>query len=148
MWRATARATRPIAADAKALLEASRNHALTPVPVKSIEQQAVVALHRIRQSYLRTRTARINALRGHLRELGHSMPVGARRVTMDARSALTDEAVPDFLKQALFELIAEIRSLEEKADAVRTSLTSLLHDRAFHRTSSGPRFGPFSRTAC
>lgn len=45
-------------ADAKALLEASRNHALTPVPVKSVEQQAVLALHRIRQGYLRTRTAR------------------------------------------------------------------------------------------
>lgn len=45
-------------ADAKALLEAARNQALTPVPVKSVEQQAVVALHRIRQGYLRTRTAR------------------------------------------------------------------------------------------
>ncbi len=115
-------------ADAKALLEASRNHDLTPVPVKSIEQQAVVALHRIRQSYLRTRTARINALRGHLRELGHTMPVGASRVTVDARSALADEAVPEFLRQALFEVIAEIRSLEEKANAVRASLMSLLHE--------------------
>jgi transposase len=113
-------------ADAKALLEASRNHALTPVPVKSVEQQAVLALHRIRQGYLRTRTARINALRGHLRELGHTIPVGARRVPLEARAALADEAVPDFLKQALFELIAEIRSLEDKAEAVRTSLTSLV----------------------
>ena len=79
-------------ADAKALLEASRNHALTPVPVKSVEQQAVLALHRIRQGYLRTRTARINALRGHLRELGHTIPVGARRVALDARAALANEA--------------------------------------------------------
>lgn len=115
-------------ADAKALLEASRNHALTPVPVKSVEQQAMVALHRIRQGYLRTRTARINALRGHLREVGHTIPVGARRVTLEARAALADEAVPDFLAQALGELIAEIRALEDKADAVRTALTSLVHD--------------------
>ena len=112
-------------ADAKALLEAARNKGLTPVPVKSVEQQAVVALHRIRQGYLRTRTARINALRGHLRELGHPIPVGARRVTVDARAALADEAVPDFLKPALLELIAEIRSLEEKAESVRASLASL-----------------------
>jgi transposase len=113
-------------ADAKALLEAVRNTALTPVPVKSVEQQAVLALHRIRQGYLRTRTARINALRGHLRELGHTIPVGARRVTLEARVALADEVVPDFPRQALFELMAEIRSLEEKANTVRTSLTSLL----------------------
>ncbi len=114
-------------ADAKALLEAVRNQALTPVPVKSVEQQAVVALHRIRQGYLRTRTARINALRGHLRELGHAIPLGARRVTLEARAALADEAIPDFLRQALYDLIAEIRSLEEKAESVRTSLTSLTH---------------------
>lgn len=135
-------------ADAKALLEASRNHALTPVPVKSIEQQAVVALHRIRQSYLRTRTARINALRGHLRELGHTMPVGARRVTMEARSALADEAVPEFLRQALFEVIAEIRSLEEKADAVRTALTALLHEMPeAKRLMTVPGIGVLTATA-
>lgn len=135
-------------ADAKALLEASRNHALTPVPVKSIEQQAVVALHRIRQSYLRTRTARINALRGHLRELGHTMPVGARRVTLDARSALADEAVPEFLRQALFEVIAEIRSLEEKADAVRTALTALLHEMPeAKRLMTVPGIGVLTATA-
>src|SRR5688572_21911934 len=53
-------------ADATALLEASRNTALDPVPVRSIEQQAIGALHRICEGYLRTRTARINAVRGHL----------------------------------------------------------------------------------
>jgi transposase len=43
-------------ADAKALLEAARNERISRVPVKSVEQQAVVALHRIRQGYLQTRT--------------------------------------------------------------------------------------------
>jgi transposase len=114
-------------ADAKALLEASRNHALTPVPVKSVEQQAVMALHRIRQGDLRTRTTRINALRGHRRELGHTIPVGARRVALDARAALEDETVPDFLKQVLFDLTGEIQFLGEKADTVRLSLTELVH---------------------
>ena len=35
-------------ADAKALLEAARNRAIDPVPVKSAEQQALTALHRLR----------------------------------------------------------------------------------------------------
>ena len=35
-------------ADAKALLEASRNEELDPVPIKSIDQQAIAALHRLR----------------------------------------------------------------------------------------------------
>lgn len=113
-------------ADAKALLEAIRNQELTPVPVKSVEQQAVVALHRIRQRYLRTRTARINALRGHLRELGHAIPLGARRVTVEARVALADDGIPPFLRDALVALLEEIRALEERAESVRTELTSLV----------------------
>ncbi len=135
-------------ADAKALLEAVRNQDRTPVPVKSVEQQAVMALHRIRQGCRGTRTARINALRGHLRELGHTIPVGARRVTLDARAALADEAVPDFLAQALGELIAEIRSLEDKADAVRTSLASLVHDMPdAQRLMTVPGVGVLTATA-
>ena len=135
-------------ADAKALLEAARNKDLTPVPVKSVEQQAVMALHRIRQGYLGTRTARINALRGHLRELGHTIPVGARRVTLEARAALTDETVPEFLKHALFELIAEIRSLEEKAESVRTSLMVLASDMPdAQRLMTVPGIGVLTATA-
>ncbi len=112
-------------ADATALLEAVRNTALTPVPVKSVEQQAVMALHRIRQGYVQTRTARINALRGHLRELGHVIPLGARHVASEARLALADETIPAFLRDALTLLLEEIRWLEAQAASVRTALTTL-----------------------
>jgi len=40
-------------------------------------------------------------------------------------AALADEAVPGFLRDALLELIEEIRSLEAKAESVRTSLATL-----------------------
>jgi transposase len=85
-------------ADAKALLEAARNVALDRVPVKSIDQQAVGALHRIRQGYVRTRTARINAVRGHLCEFGVAIPVGARNVVAHARAALDGGVVPGYLR--------------------------------------------------
>lgn len=135
-------------ADAKALLEASRNHALTPVPVKSVEQQAVLALHRIRQGYLRTRTARINALRGHLRELGHTIPVGARRVALEARAALAGEAIPPFLHAALLALLQEIHSLEEHAESVRTTLTTLVeHLPDARRLMTVPGIGVLTATA-
>jgi len=67
-------------ADAKAVLEAARNEAINRVPVKSVEQQALTALHRLRQGYLQTRTARINAVRGHLREFGITIPIGALQI--------------------------------------------------------------------
>jgi transposase len=45
--------------DAKGLLEAVRNDETRPVPVKSEIQQAVTTLHRLRSTWLATRTARL-----------------------------------------------------------------------------------------
>jgi transposase len=112
-------------ADAKALLEAARNEQIRRVPVKSVEQQAVVALHRLRQGYLQTRTARINAVRGHLREFGCVIPVGAAQVVPRAAAALHQDAVPALLRPALQSVLEEITTLEGKAETVRTELTRL-----------------------
>jgi transposase len=60
--------------DAKALLEADRNDEIHAVPVKSIDQQAVASLHRLRSTWLATRTSRINTLRGLCREFGVTIP--------------------------------------------------------------------------
>ncbi len=112
-------------ADAKALLEAARNETIRPVPVKSLEQQAVVALHRLRQGYLHTRTARINAVRGHLREFGCVIPVGAQHVLPRAYAALDQDTVPAFLRPALHAALEDIAALEAKAAAIRAELTRL-----------------------
>ena len=47
------------------------------MPVKTIEHQAIASLHRLRSTWLATRTARLNTLRGLLREFGIFIPVGA-----------------------------------------------------------------------
>ena len=52
-------------ADAKGLLEASRNENIRPVPLKSIAQQVLASLHRLRSTWMATRTARLNTIRGH-----------------------------------------------------------------------------------
>ena len=76
--RAYVRRNKTDAADATALLEAARASDIRPVRVKSIEQQALQGLHRIRSLWMGTRTSRINALRGFCREFGIAIPVGAR----------------------------------------------------------------------
>ena len=112
-------------ADAKALLEAARNERIDPVPVKSLDQQAVSALHRLRSGYLQTRTARINAVRGHLREFGITIPTGASRVGPLARAALEDATIPAYLRDELNEVLDEIQTLKEKADGVQRKLEHL-----------------------
>ena len=67
-------------ADVKGLLEAYRNTDIHPVPIKTVTQQQLTSLHRIRSTWKGTRTARINMLRGLLREFGFVIPVGARHL--------------------------------------------------------------------
>jgi transposase len=135
-------------ADAKALLEAARNEAIDRVPVKTIEQQAIGALHRLRQGYLQTRTARINALRGHLREFGFVIPVGPKHVLLHARAALDEEVVPPYLRDALEELMAEIAALRAKAEALRDELERLADGMAdAQRLMTVPGIGVLTATA-
>ena len=58
------------AADAAAICEAVTRPSMRFVPIKNVEQQSVLMLHRTRDLLIRQRTQLINALRAHLAELG------------------------------------------------------------------------------
>ena len=88
--RAYVRRNKTDAADAAALIEAARCPDIHPVPIKSVDQQALQQLHRLRSQWMATRTSRINFLRGCLREFGISIPVGAQRAIQSVRDALSD----------------------------------------------------------
>jgi len=101
-----------------------------PVPVKSIEQQAIQQLHRLRAQCLGTRTARINWLRGALREFGFSIPLGARRGISAVRQALAaaEPAVPALLRPGIEDTLAEIAALEERSTRIERELSRLTRD--------------------
>jgi transposase len=113
--RAYVRRNKTDRADADALLEAARCADLAAVPVKSEQQQALGSLHRLRSGWLSTRTGRINAVRGILREFGVTIPRGARRVTRAVHALLEDPVspVPPGLQPAFAVACQEIRQLEE-----------------------------------
>ena len=122
--RAYVRRNKTDSADATALLEASRAPDILPVKVKSVEQQALQCLHRVREAWLKTRTARINALRGLCREFGVNAPVGAKRGMAELTRQVADptSAVPALIRAALERLIAEIHVIEENMRAVEREL--------------------------
>lgn len=80
--------------DACALLEAARCTDIVPVRVKSVEQQALQGLYRIRSRWMGTRTSRINTLRGFCREFGLVVPQGARTGVEAMSRALADPNAP------------------------------------------------------
>lgn len=116
--------------DAKGLLEAFRNEDLKPVPVKTVVQQSLTSLHRLRSTWLATRTARLNTVRGLLREFGYTIPVGARHVVPRTWALLEDAdvGIPDPLRIALAEACLEIRDLEQRVKAVEKQLSLLAKD--------------------
>lgn len=62
--------------DAIAIAEAARRPNIIPVPVKTIEQQDIQCLHRLRERYVSSRTALMNQVRGLLSEYGIIAPKG------------------------------------------------------------------------
>ena len=115
--------------DTKGLLEANRNDEIHPVPVKTIEQQAIASLHRLRSTWRATRTARLNTVRGLLREFGVVIPVGAHQVVPRVRALLevsdASTAVPVVLRTTLAEACDEIGVLETHMHGVERQLAAL-----------------------
>jgi transposase len=102
---------------------------MRPVRVKSVEQQALQGLHRIRSLWMGTRTSRINALRGFLREFGIAVPVGARTGLEAISRVLADpaSAVPELIRGSARLLVEEIRLPEARTALVAATSGDVTH---------------------
>jgi transposase len=148
--RAYVRRNKTDAADAAALIEAARCPDIRPVPIKSVDQQAVQQLHRLRSQWMAARTSRINFLRGCLREFGVCIPVGAKRAIQAVRDALSsgNGPVPDLLHSSVIELLGEIDALEQRCKQIDRELARLSeHDSVVERLLQIPGVGPLTATA-
>jgi transposase len=148
--RAYVRRNKTDAADAAALIEAARCSDIRPVPIKSVDQQALQQLHRLRSQWMSARTGRINFLRGSLREFGVGVPVGAQRAIQAVRDAVADpdSPVPTLLHASLLELLAEIDSLEQRCKHIDRELARLnAQDAVVERLLQIPGVGPLTATA-
>jgi transposase len=77
--------------DALAIAIAARQPTMRFVPVKTVEQQAILAWHRMRQGWIEERTALLNRLRGLLAEFG--LVAGrSPAVLIAAMARIVDEA--------------------------------------------------------
>lgn len=113
--------------DAEAILAARHREGIVPVPVKTVEQQTISSLHRIRAALMKTRIARLNTVRGLLREFGVTIGEGAAHVQPGVREALseTPSPVPDALQAALLSMMAEAGQLKERIEDVEKQLKAL-----------------------
>src|SRR5262245_27625812 len=148
--RADVKRNKTDAADAMALLEAARASDIKPVAVKSVEQQALQALHRIRSGWMSTRTRRINTLRGFCREFGLVVPEGAVRGIAQIARFIADggSGLPALLRGPMRLLLEEIRLLEARIGQLEHELAELARQSpACQFLTSVPGIGLLTSTA-
>jgi transposase len=110
------------AVDAAAIYEAMGRPGQRFVPVRSIDNQAELMRHRARELLAGQRTAALNALRGHLAEIGVVGPQGAqhaydlKRLAIDGFDANGQVLVPDCVRVALRPLVGQIDALDEASE--------------------------------
>lgn len=105
------------AADAAAICEAVTRPSMRFVPVKTVQQQAVLMLHRARDLLIRQRTQTINALRAHLAEFGLVAATGVdgvKSLIAIVTNETNGELLPDPMRQALEALVAQFAALQEQ----------------------------------
>jgi transposase len=114
--------------DAEGICEAAQRPNMRLVPVKSEEQQSAMAEQSLRALLVKSRTALVNHIRGHLAEFGFSVPKGMsslrkllvqRELLSHSPAALQRWAVQAYEQwQALDEQIEQItRSIKQWADS-------------------------------
>jgi transposase len=138
------------ARDAEAICEAVSRPSMRFVPVKTVEQQELLAMHRARQGFVAARTAQANQIRGLLSEYGVVIPkgIGCLESQMPGVLADAENGLPGLSRDLFGRLFAHFRELDRQVKELE------LRIRAWHRASAAsqrleqiPGIGPLTASA-
>jgi transposase len=138
------------AADAEAICEAVGRPNMRFVPIKNVEQQAVLALHRARQGFVKARTAQANQIRGLLAEFGLVIPQGIDHIATRVPDLIEDASneLPGSFRQLIARLLEHLKLLDRQVDEIEAQI------KAWHRTNEAsrrleqvPGIGPLTASA-
>ena len=136
--------------DAEAILEAVTRPSMRFVAVKSVAQQDLLALHRVRSQLLKNRTALCNQLRGLLRERGVAVRAGVTALKRALPTVLADEngEVSGEIRNLLCEMSEWLRTLEARIASCDVKLARKFKaDERCVRLAKVPGIGPLAATA-
>jgi transposase len=121
--------------DAEAICEAVGRPNMCFVPVKTAEAQAVLALHRARQGFVKARTAQANQIRGLLAEFGIVIPKGIGHIAQRLPEILEDgeNALPGMMRQLVRDLGAQLKVVDKQVEEMERQI------KLWHRDSEPSR---------
>jgi len=138
------------AADAEAICEAVGRPNMRFVPVKNVEQQAVLALHRVRQGFVKARTSQANQIRGLLGEFGLIIPQGIGYIASRVPELIedADNELPGSFRVLVQRLLDHLKELDRQVDELEAQIQT------WHRSSElscklaqVPGIGPITASA-
>ena len=133
--------------DAEAICEAVSRPSMRFVAIKTLEQQAVLVVHRVREAIKAERTALINQIRGLLQEFGIVLPQGAATFSKRLVEALADSEIPLDAVSVFSELRGHLLRLEERLADYDRKIARLAQDETARRLAEIPGIGPVTATA-
>ena len=132
-------------ADAAALCEAASRPDMMFVPVKTIEQQGILALHSARSLLVKQQTMLANAMRGLASEFGLTVPQGIGRLEELLALVDADKAFPEKARQVFTGLFEQCTALAVGISAFEVEIVAhARHDEAARRLATIPGVGPIT----
>ena len=118
------------------------------VPVKEIEQQAVLTVHRARQLLVAERTALVNQTRGLLAEYGLIVSTGVGVLRRALPELLETPALPVLAREVFADLAERLRALDERIATYDRRVAALARQtEPAQRLMQTPGVGPVTATA-
>ena len=131
------------AADAAAICEAASRPNVKFVPVKSVAQQGILALHTARSLLVKQQTMLANAIRGLATEFGLVVPKGLHNLEPLVELVNADDAVPEQARQAIAELHDRFGELTKGIKAFEVEIVAhARNDATARRLATIPGIGP------
>jgi transposase len=133
------------AADAAAICEAAARPDVKFVPVKTVEQQGILALHTARALLVKQQTMLANAIRGLASEFGHVVPKGLHNLEPLVALVDADEAMPAQARQAIAELHKRFGELANGIQSCEVEIVKHARtDPTARRLATIPGIGPIT----
>ena len=137
-------------ADAEAICEAVSRPNMRFVPIKNIEQQAILSVHRARQGLVKARTAQANQIRGLLSEFGIVIPQGIHSIAKRVPDILEDaeNGLPGTMRYLLRRLNDHLMELNRQVEELELQI-KLWHKEceASQKLEAIPGIGPITASA-
>jgi transposase len=137
-------------ADAEAICEAVSRPNMRFVSVKTVEQQAILSVHRARAGFVKARTAQANQIRGLLSEFGVVIPKGIHSIMKRIPEILEDgeNGLPGTMRNLLQRLTENLKEMDRQVDELEKQI-QLWHreNEASRRLAEIPGIGPITASA-